>query len=158
MASVPTQGVMTIVIQMPESAGGETDGGTPTPDKPKTEGNTSGNPVKGGKDIQAKIERGLMWGKGMATQATNAYVSQIGLSTGNYEKQRRAEQGLQGISAAANMITALATGNYVAVATMAVSYGISAYFEQKQLTKEREIENYQAAQYAKRIGYSVDRR
>lgn len=159
MANIPTQGTMTFVIQMPESAGGETSGTeVPSPANPKQEGNDTGNPVKGGKDIQGKIAIGYELAKGAVTQMTNSYVSQIGLSTGNYYKQRQAERAISGLQTAAGMVTALATGNYVALATMAISTGISAYFEQKQQNKEREIANYQAEQYAKRLGYTVDRK
>ena len=42
----------------------------------------------------------------------------------------------------------------VSIANMA----ISAHYEMKEQNKTREIENYQATQYAKRLGYTVARR
>lgn len=162
MANVPTQGQMTIVIQMPESVGGETGdtvgNETPSPANPKQEGNNSANPVKGGKDIQAKLAVGISLAKGAATQAVNSYVSQIGLMTGDYYKQQQTERGLSVVSKAAGYGIALGTGNYVAALAMGISDITSSVFEIRKQKREREIANYQAEQYAKRLGYSVGRK
>lgn len=162
MANIPTQGTATIVIQMPENAGGETGNTvgneTPSPSNPKQEGNNTANPVKGGKDIQGKIALGISLAKGAATQAVNSYVSQIGLTTGNYYEQQKTERTISAVQTLGAVTVAAATGNYLALATMAVSAGISSYFEEKKQNREREIANYQAEQYAKRIGYSVGRK
>ncbi len=162
MAGVPTQGLMTIVIQMPESAGGETGdtvgNETPSPANPKQEGNNSANPVKGGKGIQKKLAVGYSLAKGAATQAVNSYVSQIGLTTGDYNKQQRVEDGMAAVSKIAAYGIALGTGHYEAAAAMLISDITSSVFEIRKQKREREIANYQAEQYAKRIGYSVGRR
>ena len=162
MAGIPTQGTMTIVIEMPESTGGETgntiNNETPSPSNPKQEGNKSANPVKGGSDIQAKIALGVSLAKGAATQAVNAYVSQIGLMTGDYYGQKRIEQGLSTVSKAAGYGIAIGTQNYVAAAAMLISDVTSSVFELRAQRREREIANYQAQQYAKRIGYSEGRK
>ena len=132
MAGVPTQGTATFIIQMPESAGGETGNTvgneTPSPANPKQEGNNSANPVKGGKDIQAKLAVGISLAKGAATQAVNSYVSQIGLMTGNYEQQRQVERGLSAVSKIAGYGIAIGTGNYVAAAAMMISDITSSHF------------------------------
>ena len=162
MASVPTQGTTTIVIQMSENAGGETgdtiNNETPSPSNPKQEGNNSTNPVKGGSNIQAKLAVGLSLAKGAATQAVNSYVSQIGLMTGDYYGQQQVEQGLSAISKGAGYGIAIGTQNYVAAAAMLISDVTSSVFELRKQRREREIANYEAEQYAKRIGYSEGRR
>ena len=162
MANIPTQGTMTIVVQMPENAGGETGNTvgneTPSPANPKQEGNNSSNPVKGGQDMQAKLAMGISLAKGAATQAVNSYVSQIGLVTGDYYKQQRVEDGMAAFSKVAGYGIALDTGNYLAAAAMLISDVTSAVFEVRKQKREREIANYQAEQYAKRLGYSVSRK
>ena len=162
MASVPTQGTTTIVIQMSENAGGETgdtiNNETPSPSNPKQEGNNSTNPVKGGSNIQGKIALNIQLIKGLAKQSVNSYVSQIGLTTGDYYGQQRVEKKIETLSTLAQYGVALASGNYFAAIIMAASQGISYAFEQRAITREREIANYEAEQYAKRIGYSEGRR
>ena len=162
MSGTPTQGTMTIIIQMQDGTGGETgntiNNETPSPANPKQEGNDSANPVKGGGNIQAKIALSVSLAKGAATQAVNSYVSQIGLMTGNAEQQRRIERGMSAVSKTAAYGLALGTGNYAAAGAMFISDMISAHYELKQQDKEREIANYKAEQYAKRLGYSVGRK
>lgn len=161
MAGIPTQGTMTIFIQMPENAGGEmgnTVGNeTPSPANPKQEGNNSPNPVKGGKDIQGKLALGISLAKGAATQAVNSYVSQIGLMTGDYYKQQQTERGIATVAKVAGYGIALATGNYAAVLLMGISDVTAAVSEERKQKREREIANYQTEQYAKRLGYSKQR-
>lgn len=159
MAGIPTTGETTIVIQMPETAGGDlgaADSATPGPAAPQRENNTSGNPVTGDKNKQAKLATAIQVTKTLAVQAVNSAISTIGVSTGNYYQQRKAEKGMQAVSqivglavSAANPVTFAVT-----VASMAMSAGAE-YYQQK---KEREIENYKAEQYAKRLGYTRDRK
>ena len=162
MASIPTQGTMTIVVQMPETAGGETgntiNNETPSPSNPKQEGNKSSNPVKGGSDIQGKMALGVSLAKGAATQAVNSYVSQIGLMTGDYIEQHKIERGISIASKIGGYGMALATQNYAAVLAMGISDVTTSVFELRKQRREREIANYQAEQYAKRLGYSIGRK
>ena len=156
MSNIPTTGDQTIVIQMPETSGGELPEEAPSPSSPAKEGNTSKDPVKGDKNSQLKMSAALGVAKNLAMQGVNAAVSNIGLATGNYYMQSKVENVMQagqtivGLAASfTNVYTAIA-----AVGGMAIS-GVAKVFAE---TKQREMANYQAEQYAKRLGYTVGRR
>lgn len=157
MSGIPTTGEATIVIQMPETSGGELPEEAPSPSKPQDESNKSKNPVRGDKKGQAKAALAVNAAKSIATQAVNATVSNIGLATGNYYLQSRVEEGLQAVGKGVSIGAAFASNVYVGIAAVAVEgvSMISDYFKQK---KEVELENFAAAQYAKRLGYTVGRR
>lgn len=156
MSNIPTTGTLSFIIQMPETAGGEAGGGTGEPGSPRQESNQSGNPVGGDKNNQVKLATAVQAVKSVGMQAVNAVVSNIGLATGNYYAQRKVERAMQG---AGQMVAlAVSAANPVTFAVTLASMGVSSIAETWQQNKEREIENYQAAQYAKRLGYSRSRR
>ena len=152
MSNIPTQGTMNIVIQMPgETGGSNTAGGnSPNPADPQQEGGLSANPVQAeDKNKQTKLATAIQAAKTIGTQALNAAVSNIGLATGNMYAQQRAEAALSAVST----VTGLAVAA-VAVAGMAISAGSQIYKEYKQ----REYDNYVAAQNARRAGFTENRR
>jgi hypothetical protein len=156
MAGVPTSGELAIVIEMPETAGGDLPKQAPSPASPQDEGQATTNPVEGNKNGQVKLAMALSTAKNIGMQGLNAAVSNIGLATGNYQAQRGVEKAMQtgtsllGLAASfTNPFTAVA-----AVAGLAIQTGSEIY---KQ-NKEREFANYEAEQYAKRLGFTVDRR
>ena len=80
----------------------------------------------------------------------NAAVSNIGLATGNMYAQQRAEAALSAVST----VTGLAVAAVNPVTGMAISAGSQIYKEYKQ----REYDNYVAAQNARRAGFTENRR
>lgn len=156
MSGIPTTGEMSIIIQMPENSGGELPSEAPSPSTPQDESNKSKDPVNGDKNGQFKLSIAVSTAKNIAMQGVNAAVSNIGLATGNYYLQSKIESGIQ----AGQTIVGLAasfTNVYTAIAAVA-GLGISAASQIYQQKKEREIANYQAEQYAKRLGYTVGRK
>ena len=156
MANVPTSGETSIVIQMPESAGGELPKEAPSPGSPKDASNPTKNPKDGTKDNGAKLAMALSAAKNIGMQGLNAAVSNIGLATGNYYKQAKIERA---ISAGQSMVGLAASFSNpytaaIAIAGLAIQEGAEVYKQNKEL----EIANYNREQYAKRIGYTVDRR
>jgi hypothetical protein len=157
MSGIPTTGEATIVIQMPESAGGGLPEEAPSPSKPQSEGNKSKDPVNGDKKGQVKTALAVNAVKSVAKQAVSAAVSNIGLATGNYYLQSQVEEGVQLVSKGIGIGAAFASNVYVGIAAVAME-GVSMlsdYFKQK---KEMDIENFAAAQYAKRLGFTVGRK
>lgn len=157
MSKIPTTGTLSFIIQMPETVGGETGGdGTGGPAAPRREHNASSDPVGGDKNKQAKLATAIQVVKSVGSQTINATVSNIGLATGNYYAQRNAERTMHGVGQIVSL--AASAVKPVTFAVTLVGMGISAVTETWQQNKEREIENYQAAQYAKRLGFSKERR
>ena len=159
MSNIPTQGTMTIVIQMPgETGGSNTAGGnSPNPADPQQEGGLSANPVQAeDKNKQTKLATAIQAAKTIGTQALNAAVSNIGLATGNMYAQQRAEAALSAVSTVTGLAVAAVNPVTfgVAVAGMAISAGSQIYKEYKQ----REYDNYVAAQNARRAGFTENRR
>jgi hypothetical protein len=156
--SIPTTGEMRIVIQMPETSGGDVqnDNNGKNPGAPIDESVVSSNPVQGNGRSQVMLATAIQATKTIGLQAINASISNIGIATGNYDKQIKA----QSIMSAASTITSLAVSAAnpvtfgVTVASMAISMGVQAYQQQKQIERE----NYQASQYAKRLGLTVARK
>lgn len=156
MSEIPTTGELSVVIQMPENSGGELPTDAPSPSTPQDESNKSKDPVNGDKNSQFKLSMAVSTAKNIAMQGVNAAVSNIGLATGNYYQQTKVENVIQ----AGQTIVGLAvsfSNVYTAIAAVA-GLGISAASQIYKQKKEREIENYQAEQYAKRLGYTVGRR
>ena len=156
MAGVPTTGELAIVIQMPETEGGELPKEAPSPASPQDEAKPSTNPVDGNKNGQVKLAMALSTAKNIGMQGLNAAVSNIGLATGNYQAQRGVEKAIQAGSTIVGMAASF-SNPYTAVAAiagMAIQKGSEIYKSQKEM----EIANYEASAYAKRIGYTVDRR
>lgn len=156
MSSTPTTGELNIVIQMPETSGGELPEEAPSPSSPAKEGNTSKDPVKGDKKGQLQLAAAVGVAKNLAMQGLNAAVSNIGLATGNYYAQAKVETAMQagstiiGLAASfSNVYTAIA-----AVGGLAIQTGAQVY----QDLKGQRYANYDAQQYAKRLGYTVGRR
>ena len=156
MANVPTSGEMAIVIQMPESAGGELPKEAPSPGAPQDESKPSTNPKDGTKGGGVKLAVALSAAKTIGMQGLNAAVSNIGLATGNYYQQAKIERGIQAGSTIVGLAASF-TNPLTAIVAIA-GLGIQTASEGFKQTKELEIANYQSAQYAKRIGYTVDRR
>jgi hypothetical protein len=156
MAGIPTTGEQVIVIQMPETAGGELPKEAPSPASPQDEAKPSKNPVEGNKGGSVKLAMALSAAKTIGMQGLNAAVSNIGLASGNYYQQAKVERV---ISAGSTMVGLAASFTNIYTAAIALAgLGIQAASENFKQTKEIEIANYQSVQYAKRIGYTVDRR
>ena len=159
MSNIPTQGTMNIVIQMPgETGGSNTAGGNShNPADPQQEGGLSANPVQAeDKNKPTKLATAIQAAKTIGTQALNAAVSNIGLATGNMYAQQRAEAALSAVSTVTGLAVAAVNPVTfgVAVAGMAISAGSQIYKEYKQ----REYDNYVAAQNARRAGFTENRR
>lgn len=153
--AIPTSGKMEIVIQMPSETGKSTND-TPSPASPQSIENDNGNPTNPKDNDQFKLSMAVQAAKNIGMQALKAGIGNIGLATGNYYEQQKAERTVnatQSIIALAMSFNNPVTG-MVALAGMAISAG-SEYYQQ---TKEREIANYEAEQMAKRLGYTRDRR
>lgn len=153
---VPTNGKMEIIIEMPSETG-KINNENPSPASPQRLEDTSGNPTKGESSKMAVLSVALEHTKTIGMQAINSSVSNIGIATGNYYAQQKAERALNGIMQFAGiamtaMVNPVLAG--VNLACMAISTGAETYRQ----NKEREIANYQAEQYAKRLGYTRDRK
>ena len=156
MANVPTSGEMAIVIQMPESAGGELPKEAPSPGAPQDESKPSTNPKDGTKSGSVKLAVALSAAKTIGMQGLNAAVSNIGLATGDYQGQRRVENAIKTGSTIVGMAASF-TNPLTAIVAVA-GLGIQAASEAYKQQAEREIANYESNAYAKRIGFTVDRR
>lgn len=149
-----TSGTFNILIQMPSSGGGNK---TPTPANP-AQVNTpiSPDPVRGSEDKSSNtvaISAVTNVAINMAKQAANAAISNIGLATGDSYMQARVQKVTSEVTDAASFIGALVTGNYIGAAVMLGSKAISIGSEAYRIEKEREIANYKAEQYARKLGY-----
>jgi hypothetical protein len=145
---------------MPEKTGGgnTVDGENPNPASPQQETNTSDNPVSGDRYGQVKLATAIQAAKTVAVQGVSAAISNIGLATGNYYAQTRVQTGIQTIGTLANLGIAIGSGNWAMAAVAVASTAISSASELYAQKREREIANYEAAQYAKMLGYSTARR
>lgn len=155
MSEIPTTGSMEIIIQMPEETG-ESTSEVPSPASPQNIENENENPSVPDDKSQMGLSMAVHGAMNIASQGVNAVVSNIGLATGNYYAQQKAQNAISGIQSIAGLAMSF-TNPYtavMAVAGLAISTGVEIY----QQKKEREIANYQSEQYAKRIGYTRDRR
>lgn len=155
MSGIPTQGGTKIIIEFAGSEG-EKQTSAPSPASPAPVDNQSKDAVDGDKNGQVKLSLAINVAKTVGTQAVNAAVSNIGLATGNYYMQQQAQRTVSGIQSVVGL--AMSFTNPVTAITAIAGLGIQAAAETYQQNKEREIANYQAEQYAKRLGYTRDRR
>lgn len=156
MSNIPTTGELSIVIRMPETAGGDSGGGGDGPVNPIDEGSITSDPKKGNNRSQVMLATAIQATKTIGMQAVNASISNIGVATGDYYRQRKAQTAMQMgqniVNLAVSAIDPVTFG--ITIASMAISYGTELYQQQK----EREFENYKSQQYAKRLGYTVARK
>ena len=159
MSEIPTQGTLNIVILMPSDTGGNgtADGNAPNPADPQREGGLSANPVQSeDKNKQVKLATAIQAAKTIGTQALNAAVSNIGIAKGKIYLQQQSEATLSAVNTAVGLAAAAANPVTfgVAVAGLAISTGSQIYRDYKQ----REHDNYVAAQFARRAGFTENRR
>ena len=157
--SIPTQGELKIVIEMPNADNGSGEGisSTPSPAKPKNEAAPQQSPTGGGNN-QAWLATSMRIAGDIGKQALSNAVSTIGISTGNYRAQAQVERAITASTQLMGYAAMAATGNWVLLGVSLASSAMSAATEQYRQEKEREIQNYTAAQYAQRIGYTRDRK
>jgi hypothetical protein len=151
--AVQTSGEQTIIIEMPGETGEQT---APDPANPQNENRPPENPASGSTGNAVALSTAIQAAKQVGTQALNAVVSNIGLATGNTYAQQKIQNTIQGVQTVAAL--AMSATNWVTFAVTAASMAISAGAEAFQQYKQREIENYSAAQVARRLGYSNARR
>ena len=157
-----TTGTFDIVIQMPDSTGGQNTAGTPAQPMQENEP-VQGDPVRGDSGKGSGSKNGiatavLHMSMNAGKQAMNAAISNIGLATGNNYMQKRVERGVTLATKAIGYGAAVLSGNPVFVVGMLASDAISIASENYQIQKEREIADYQASQYARKLGYTNARR
>lgn len=156
MANVQTTGETHIHILFEGSQA--PDAPKSTPASPKQEGAPSkSDPLKSeSQDTAATVALNI--GMSLGKQAVNTAVSNIGLATGNYYMQSQVQNGMKAVSMAMGLGAAAVSGNIPAlimqIGGMAISAGSQIYQEYKQ----REHDNYVAAQNARRAGFTEDRR
>ena len=156
-----TTGQFDIVIQMPAST--ETKAASGTPAQPMQENQpVQEDPVRGdnggGKNSSAAATAAVHVALNAGKQAAMAAISNIGLATGNSVTQMRIENTISAVSKVAGFATAIATKNYAAAISMVLSDTIGFVSEMYQEDKNKQIENYSAAQYARKLGYTNGRR
>lgn len=157
-----TSGTFDIVIQMPSDTEGTANAGTPAQPmqdgKPVQEDPVRGDKNKkdggGGATAVALTHVAMNAGK----QAVNAAIGNIGLASGNYYMQKKVERGTAIATKAIAYGAALATGNVIAGVAMLAGDAINYANESFRMNKEREIADYQSAQYARKLGYTNARR
>ena len=154
--AVPTTGQFDIVIQMPEETG-KAPAATSTQPMQEAEPALE-NPVQGKKENAATTAALTHMLMSSGRQALNAVASNIGLAMGNQRKQERVQKSIQGITTTVTVAGMLLTGNWIGALAVGVSAGISSASEAYQQNKQREIDNYVAAQYARKLGYTNARR
>lgn len=93
---------------------------------------------------------------GIGKQAASFYVTNIGLTTGNSESQQQAQFNMSLLGGLGGAALAVATGNPLAVALMAVHATTSLYFNQKQIDLEQRIENESLALSRQRAGVAFN--
>lgn len=95
--------------------------------------------------------------KGFADQTVSFTVSNIALTTGNSESQARAQFALNTANEAIMLGGAIATGNILAAALMAVNKITSIAFKQAQINLENNIERESLAISRQRAGVAFNR-
>jgi hypothetical protein len=157
--SVPTQGELKIVIEMPNSTdNGANSGKTPSPANPVNETAPRENPTRGNGNDQAWLATSMNIAKNLGMHAVNSSISTIGLASGNYYAQSQAQKAVSSATSLASYAAMAMSGNWLMLGVSLASSAISSSTELYAQNKEREISNYSAEQYAKRIGYTRDRR
>lgn len=153
--SVPTSGEYKIVIEFNGEGGDDIGETTPSPVSPAPIEDTKETPI-GGQNSQVKLAMAVNVAKNIGMQGLNAAVSNIGLATGNYYAQQKTQRAISGAQSLVGLAMSF-TNPYTAVAAVA-GLTISGVSEMYQQNREREIANFQSEQYAKRLGYTRDRR
>lgn len=155
--SIPTTGEYNIVINMPSETG-EGNAPAPSPASPQQENAPVQNPSggRGNNNFSALAVTNAAISVGR--QAVNTAISNIGLATGDSYKQAQIQRTMSIGAQALAFGGALVSGNYIAAAVMVAGQAISFASESYQLNKQREIENYSAEQYARKIGYTNARK
>ena len=155
--SIPTTGEYNIIINMPSETG-EGNAPAPSPASPQQENAPTQN-LAGGRgnnnfSAMAVTNAAILVGR----QAVNTAISNIGLATGDSYKQAQIQRTISIGAQALAFGGALVRGNYIAAAVMVAGQAISFASESYQLTKQQEIANYSAEQYARKIGYTNARK
>lgn len=153
-----TTGQFDIVIQMPDSTQAKPSSGTPAQpmqeNQPVQEDPVRGDGNKKSTAATVAIHTALNAGK----QAGMAAISNIGLATGNNLLQQRVQSTVAVGTKLIGYGTAIVSGNWAAAVAMLASDAIGFVSEMYQADKNREIENYAAEQYARKLGYTNGRR
>lgn len=160
--AIPTHGELKIIFLTPNDGGGNdtANGNEPSATNPQHEGgggvanNPKNGTAKGSITMAAAVNSAMTVGK----QAVTSGISVIGIATGDYYAQARAQQTAQAITSVATLGVTFASGNPLLITTAIAGMAISTVTELYQQKREREIANYEAEQYAKRIGYTVGRK
>jgi hypothetical protein len=156
-----TSGTFDIVIQMPSSTESTAQAGTPAQPLQENEP-VSQDPVRNSGDGGGKSSTVAAVAAGIALdagkQVVSAAISNIGLATGNTYKQAQVEHAIAVGSKIVGVGVAIATQNYAAAIAMVVNETIQFATESWRMNKEREIADYQTAQYARKIGYTNARK
>lgn len=94
---------------------------------------------------------------GLGKQAASFYVTNVGLTTGNTESQQQAQMMMNVAGGVVGAGIAIATGNYLGAALMAVHAATSIYFNQKQIDLEQRIESESLHLARQRAGVAFNR-
>lgn len=154
-----TTGQFDIVIQMPAST--ETKAASGTPAQPMQENQpVQEDPVRGdgGNNGQAIAAAAAHIALNAGKQAAMAAISNIGLATGNSALQQRVQSAVSTITKGVGYATAIVSGNWAVAVGMLASDAIGFVSEMYQEDKNRQIANYSAEQYARKLGYTNGRR
>ena len=114
------------------------------------------NPTQAGSKDTA-LHMALNGAERLGKQAVNSAISNIGLATGNYTAQRKAQAMVSMTETATGIIAGIATGNVALVAAQVAGQAISYAAQRYQEIRQNEIENYKAAQYARLAGFRSNR-
>jgi hypothetical protein len=155
-----TTGQFDIVIQMPESTQAKPNAGTPAQPMQENEP-VQEDPVRGeggGKNGQAMAAAAAHIALNAGKQAAMAAISNIGLATGNSALQQRVQSAVSTITKGVGYTTAIASGNWAMAVGMLASDAIGFVSEMYQEDKNRQIANYSAEQYARKLGYTNGRK
>ena len=153
--SIPTHGKFDIIISFDEN-GGDSLQTQPTAASPQQEGQKPKNPKDGNNKSQALMAAAVQVTYNLGKQAVTTAIGNIGISTGDYYAQKQVQRNMSAMGTVLGL--AMAAKNPLMLAMSVGSMAITAASEIKQQNIQRDIANYTAAQQAKRIGYSIDRR
>lgn len=154
-----TTGQFDIVIQMPDSTQAKPSSGTPAQPMQENEP-VQEDPVRGdgGGKSQTVASVAAHIALNAGKQAAMAAISNIGLATGNSALQQRVQSAVSTITKGVGYATAIVSGNWAVAVGMLASDAIGFVSEMYQEDKNRQIANYSAEQYARKLGYTNGRR
>jgi hypothetical protein len=154
-----TTGQFDIVIQMPDSTQAKPNAGTPAQPMQENEP-VQEDPVRGdgGGKSQTAATVAMHTALNAGKQAAMAAISNIGLATGNSALQQRVQSAVSTITKGVGYATAIVSGNWAIAVGMLASDAIGFVSEMYQEDKNRQIANYSAEQYARKLGYTNGRR